>query len=231
MTIAPALIRLVFHDCFIVGCDGFLLLNGTNGVEGRRDQIPTWSLKGFDVVEEIKSTLEFLCPGIVSYSDVLVLAVRDRRRDSLVSFPQISLEDIKSPTDDLQTILQKFSGRNLSPRETVSLLGAHNTGAIHGDFIQDRLQHFLGTGQPDFKIGADFLNMGAPQKGFGTRYFQGLVQNMSVLHFDLEAYAAHNLLFTHDFSREMAKLSDHGILTGPIRGQIRDTCSIVKTDL
>ncbi|MCL7048375.1 hypothetical protein MKW94_007695 [Papaver nudicaule] len=133
-TIAPALIRLVFHDCFIGGCDGSVLLNSTNGGEAEKDVIPNQSLKGFDVIEEIKSRLEAVCPNIVSCSDILVLAARESsggpfyelrtgRKDSRTSYPPTALNEIPAPTDDLDTILAKFSDRGFSTSETVSLLG------------------------------------------------------------------------------------------------------------
>ncbi|XP_026453172.1 peroxidase 40-like isoform X2 [Papaver somniferum] len=71
--VAPALVRLQFHNCFIGGCDASVLLNSTNGVEAEKDVIPNQSLKGFDVVDKIKSRVE----SVVSCSDILVLAARD----------------------------------------------------------------------------------------------------------------------------------------------------------
>ncbi|MCL7048049.1 hypothetical protein MKW94_019737 [Papaver nudicaule] len=258
-SIAPALIRLVFHDCFIVGCDGSVLLNATNGVEAERDQIPNQSLKGFDVVEEIKSRLELLCPDTVSCSDILVLAARDSvflEGESFHSYPQTALKDIPAPDDPLDNFLEKFSRRDFTVRETVSLLGAHSNGAVHCNFILQRLTNFSGTGGPDPAIKDEFVetmrarcaaadpaafidlkNDGAAEAGFGTHYYQGLVQNFNVLASDqklmnsektaswVRAYASNQLLFTEDFSSAMIKLSDRGVLTGPGVGEIRRTCS------
>ncbi|MCL7044635.1 hypothetical protein MKW94_014665 [Papaver nudicaule] len=270
-TIAPALIRLVFHDCFIEGCDGSVLLNATNG-EAEKDQIPNQSLKGFDVIEQIKSRIESVCPSIVSCSDILVLAARESvylsggpfyplrtgRRDSLSSFPKTALEDIPAPTDPLDSFLEKFSRRNFSLGETVCLLGAHSNGEVHCNFIKDRFSNFNGTGLPDPTIEQEFLNRtrakceldptafvdlrneGAEQPGFGTHYFQGLVQNFGVLPSDQElmnsektaswvrAYASNQFLFMNDFSRAMIKLSEIGVLTGPQSGEIRSTCSAIN---
>ncbi|KAI3995487.1 hypothetical protein MKX01_007289 [Papaver californicum] len=266
--VAPALVRLLFHDCFIMGCDASVLLNSTNGQEAEKDVLPNQSLKGFDVVDKIKSSVESVCPGVVSCSDILVLAARDSvalsggpfypvptgRRDSVVSYPEIAKMELPAPDDDLSVILMKFFSRNFNEQETVSLLGAHSIGAVHCSFIIERLSNFSGTGQPDSTIESGFLNTmrtkcrdqgafidlkndGALELGFGTHYFQGLVQNKSVLRSDqqfmseertaswVRAYASNNFLFSKDFSNAMLKLSNSGVLTGPLLGEIRVNCS------
>ncbi|KAI3899634.1 hypothetical protein MKW92_051046 [Papaver armeniacum] len=269
-TVAPALVRLLFHDCFIGGCDASVLLNSTNGVEAEKDVIPNQSLKGFDVVDKIKSRVESVCPGVVSCSDILALAARvsvalsggpfypvpTGRRDSLVSFPEIAKADLPAPDANLSFILSKFSDRNFNEQETVSLLGAHSIGRVHCNFLIDRLTNFNGSGQADPTIEHGFLNKtraickgqgasafidlqkdGAAEVGFGTHYYQGLIQSKSVMRSDqqlmseertatwVRAYASNNFLFIKDFSNAMIKLSNNGVLTGPLVGEIRVNCS------
>ncbi|RZC75619.1 hypothetical protein C5167_051103 [Papaver somniferum] len=269
-TVAPALVRLLFHDCFIMGCDASVLLNSTNGVEAEKDVIPNQSLKGFDVVDKIKSSVESVCPGVVSCSDILVLAARDSvvlsggpfypvptgRRDSLISYPQIAIMELPAPTDDLSVILAKFLHRNFNEQETVSLLGTHSIGVVHCNFLTERMSNFNGTGQPDPSIEPEFLKVmrrkcennsnsefidmksdGAPETGFGSHFYQSLIRNKSILPSDqqlmsvektaswVRAYAANNFLFIKDFSKAMIKLSNNGVLTGLVMGQIRVNCS------
>ncbi|XP_019225532.1 PREDICTED: putative Peroxidase 48 [Nicotiana attenuata] len=74
---APAqLLRLLFLDCFIQGCDASVLLadSNENGTV-EREAFPNRTLKGFDIM--IKDEIEKECPGTVSCSDILVLATRD----------------------------------------------------------------------------------------------------------------------------------------------------------
>lgn len=48
---------------------------GGNGSE--KDSLPNQSLKGFDIIDMIKSQIENECPGAVSCADILVLAARE----------------------------------------------------------------------------------------------------------------------------------------------------------
>ncbi|CBI16467.3 unnamed protein product, partial [Vitis vinifera] len=73
--IGASLIRLHFHDCFVNGCDGSLLLDNTETIVSEKDAIPNAnSTRGFEVVDSIKTALESSCQGIVSCADILAIA-------------------------------------------------------------------------------------------------------------------------------------------------------------
>ncbi|CAK8574761.1 unnamed protein product [Lathyrus sativus] len=172
-SLIPALIRLAFHDCFIQGCDASILLDDDDYIDSEKDSPPNGNLKGFDVIETIKSNLEEACPGIVSCADIIVLAARDcvvlaggpfyplntGRRDGSNSFADIATDELPSPYSDLSQILATFKSRGFDEREMVTLLGAHNVGVIHCNFFKNRLYNFNGTNEPDPSLDTEFLNV------------------------------------------------------------------------
>ncbi|XP_051136038.1 putative Peroxidase 48 [Andrographis paniculata] len=171
--VAPALLRLVFHDCFVEGCDASILLDPADDIESEKDSPPNESLKGFDLIDIIKSDIEAACPGIVSCADIVALAARESvllaggpfypvltgRKDSTMSFLDIATSELPSPQDDLSKTIEAFGSRGFNEREIVSLLGAHSTGTIHCKFFSDRLYNFSGTNRPDPSIDTNFLNI------------------------------------------------------------------------
>ncbi|AES91501.1 peroxidase family protein [Medicago truncatula] len=67
-TIDPGLLRFHFHDCFVQGCDGSILITGSSS---ERNALPNL------VIDNAKSQIEAICPGVVSCADILALAARD----------------------------------------------------------------------------------------------------------------------------------------------------------
>ncbi|GJV13954.1 peroxidase 4 [Tanacetum coccineum] len=73
-----SLLRLHFHDCFVNGCDGSVLLDDTSSFTGEKNATANFqSARGFDVVDNIKSAVERACPGVVSCADILAISARD----------------------------------------------------------------------------------------------------------------------------------------------------------
>ncbi|RRT37076.1 hypothetical protein B296_00035011 [Ensete ventricosum] len=133
-TIPAKLLRLLFHDCIVEGCDGSVLVEG-NGTE--RSDPANKSLGGFYVVESAKRLLEFWCPGTVSCADILVLAARDAveltggpsveiplgRRDGVVSSAASVRPNMVDTTFTVDQLAQRFSSKGLSMDDLVVLSG------------------------------------------------------------------------------------------------------------
>lgn len=63
---------------YLQGCDGSILLDDTPTFTGEKTAGPNNnSLRGYDVVDNIKSNVEASCPQVVSCADILAVAARD----------------------------------------------------------------------------------------------------------------------------------------------------------
>nr|AFK43418.1 unknown [Medicago truncatula] len=74
-----SLLRLHFHDCFVNGCDGSILLDSTPSMDSEKNANPNInSARGFEVVDEIKDAVDKACgKPVVSCADILAIAARD----------------------------------------------------------------------------------------------------------------------------------------------------------
>ncbi|GAB2268130.1 hypothetical protein Dimus_003109 [Dionaea muscipula] len=69
--------RLHFHDCFVQGCDASVLLDDSRRTTSEKHAAANAnSLRGFEVIDEIKFKIEEACPETVSCADILALAAR-----------------------------------------------------------------------------------------------------------------------------------------------------------
>ncbi|KAI5677578.1 hypothetical protein M9H77_08528 [Catharanthus roseus] len=184
--VGASLIRLHFHDCFVQGCDGSILLdnNGTTIVSEKDAGPNTNSTRGFDVVDNIKIALENACPGVVSCADILALASQEAvslaggpswnvllgRRDSRTANRAGANTSIPTPFEGLSNITSKFSAVGLNINDLVALSGAHTFGRAQCRLISSRLYNFNNTGNPDPLLNTTYLatlQQACPQNGTG----------------------------------------------------------------
>ncbi|CAL5372990.1 unnamed protein product [Camellia sinensis] len=167
---AASLLRLHFHDCFVNGCDGSVLLDGT---DGEKFAFPNQnSLRGFEVIDAIKTNVEIACPSMVSCADILTLAAREAvfltggpywaialgRRDGLTANQTAANTDLPSPFDPLENITAKFTSKGLDRNDVVVLSGAHTIGFAQCFTFKPRLFNFDGSGNPDPTLDASLLS-------------------------------------------------------------------------
>ncbi|KAA8515463.1 hypothetical protein F0562_018926 [Nyssa sinensis] len=169
-SLPAGLLRLHFHDCFIRGCDASVLVDSTGENVAEKEAPPNLTLRGFEVIDEIKTELENQCKGVVSCADILALATRDGvalaggsayalptgRRDGTIS--NISDVHIPGPSFSVDDALKAFQSINLDLEDLTTLLGAHAIGFCHCGFFVDRLYNFKGSGQPDPSMDSDLLD-------------------------------------------------------------------------
>ncbi|KAL2341520.1 hypothetical protein Fmac_009460 [Flemingia macrophylla] len=170
--IGASLVRLHFHDCFVQGCDGSILLNNTATIESEQDAIPNKnSIRGLDVVNNIKAAVEKICPATVSCADILAIAaevgsvlgggpswpVPLGRRDSLTANQTLANRNLPAPFFTLDQLKAAFAVQGLNTTDLVALSGAHTFGRAHcGTFIS-RLYNFNNTGNPDPTLNTTYL--------------------------------------------------------------------------
>ncbi|KAK9726080.1 hypothetical protein RND81_05G188900 [Saponaria officinalis] len=208
-TIAAALLRLHFHDCAVRGCDASVLLNYPGS---EMKALASQTLRGFEVIEEIKAAVERKCPGIVSCADILTAAARDAtyivggpfwsneygRKDGLISIAG-EAEAAPDSEESVSSLIQFYQSLGLTTLDLVILSGAHTIGRSSCAAFQHRLYNYSGTGRPDSSISPRYLNFlrrkcadpsqyaeldPTTPKKFDNTYYTNLQKNMGLLYTD-----------------------------------------------
>ncbi|MQM13248.1 hypothetical protein Taro_046178 [Colocasia esculenta] len=165
-SLAAAILRMHFHDCFVRGCDGSVLLNSTktsNASQTEKVANPNLTLRGFGFIDGVKILLEKECPGVVSCADIVALAARDSvvttggpswnvptgRRDGIISNVTEANNNIPPPTADFRNLTIFFANKGLNITDLVLLSGAHTIGIGHCSSFSARLYNFTGRGDQD----------------------------------------------------------------------------------
>ncbi|KAG9442672.1 hypothetical protein H6P81_018526 [Aristolochia fimbriata] len=168
-TVPAALLRMHFHDCFIRGCDGSVLLSSVGTSTAEKDGPPNVSLHAFYAIDNAKEAIEAICPGVVSCADILALAARDAvtltggpywdvpkgRKDGRVSRAS-DTRQLPAPTFNISQLVQSFSQRGLTGEDLVALSGGHTLGFSHCSSFQNRIHNFDSTHDVDPTLNPSF---------------------------------------------------------------------------
>ncbi|NP_001284470.1 peroxidase 2-like precursor [Cucumis melo] len=179
------LIRLHFHDCFVNGCDGSVLLEDAPGIVSELNSPGNQGIQGLEIVDAIKADVEKECPGIVSCADILAQASKDSvdvqggpswrvlygRRDSRIANKTGADSNLASPFETLDQLKAKFKNVGLNTVDLVALSGAHTFGRSRCRFFSHRFANFNNTGSPDPSLNPDYRRFleGVCSAGADTR--------------------------------------------------------------
>ncbi|KAJ8425959.1 hypothetical protein Cgig2_001007 [Carnegiea gigantea] len=217
-TQAASLLRLHFHDCFVQGCDGSVLLDGSASGPSEQAAPPnlTFRKETFKIINDLQAFIQDECgSNVVSCADIAALAARDSvflsggpdyfvplgRRDSLnFATPNDTLANLPSPFANTTTILNDFAKKNLTTTDTVALSGGHTIGISHCASFTNRLYP---TQDSDMdQTFADNLKLTCPTTNttnttnldictpntFDNKYFVDLMNRQGLLTSDQELY-------------------------------------------
>ncbi|KQJ94190.1 peroxidase P7 [Brachypodium distachyon] len=214
-----SVLRLFFHDCFVNGCDGSVLLDDAPpGFTGEKGAGPNLgSARGFEAVDAAKAQAEAACNATVSCADVLALAARDAvgllggpawavklgRKDSRTASQAAANANLPGPGSGLSSLLASFAAKGLSARDMTALSGAHTVGRARCLTFRARVNG------GDAGVNATFaarIRQGCPATNgvgdsslapldgetpdaFDNGYFRGLLQQRGLLHSDQELFS------------------------------------------
>ncbi|KAG7997811.1 hypothetical protein I3843_01G227800 [Carya illinoinensis] len=165
---AAPLLRLAFHDCQVDGCDGSILLKeSSNSMEIEAESQKNFGIRKLDLMNNIKSSLEEVCPQTVSCADIIQLAARDAihlaggpfievltgRRDSVSASKKRAENQLPASNISVNEFTKIFHEKNINLQEGVALIGGHTLGIGHCRNFKERLRPVIDpTLSPTFSL-------------------------------------------------------------------------------
>ncbi|CAN6445674.1 unnamed protein product [Victoria cruziana] len=154
LTAPSALVRLMFHDCQVQGCDASILLD-SGGVNVRTEMASgrNFGIRKRSSIQMVKEAVESECPGLVSCADLIVMAASKSvtvsggptidvplgRKDSTMASNLLADRRLPPPSMSVDDLLNLFSTMGMNIEEAVAMLGSHTLGVGHCINIADRL--------------------------------------------------------------------------------------------
>ncbi|EMS62118.1 Peroxidase 1 [Triticum urartu] len=248
--VAAGLIRLHFHDCFVKGCDGSVLIDSTANNTAEKDAPPNKpSLRGFEVIDTAKKAIEAKCPKTVSCADILAFAARD----SIALAGNVPPTNLPSPLSTAAELVGNFTLKNLTAEDMVVLSGAHTIGVSRCSSFTNRLYAFSNTSQLGLRLPAGICPANSSQffpttttdmdiitpTLLDNKYYVGLTNNLglftsdqalltnSTLKASVDAFVKSEKSWKSKFVKSMVKMGDIEVLTGT-QGEIRLSCRVIN---
>ncbi|PHU12499.1 Peroxidase 4 [Capsicum chinense] len=212
--LGASILRLFFHDCFVNGCDASILMDDTTTFTGEKNANPNRnSLRGFEVIDTIKTQVEAACPNVVSCSDILALAAREGvvllegpswevqfgRRDARTASLSAANTQLPQTSSSLSTLISLFSTKGLSSSDMTALLGSHTIGQARCTTFRNRIYNetnidsqFATTPRATCPASGGDANLASLDVQTPSRldnnYYQNLVARRGLLHSDQELF-------------------------------------------
>ncbi|XP_073051579.1 peroxidase 29 [Primulina eburnea] len=202
-TTPSAILRLMFHDCQVQGCDASILLDANQHSELRSSK--NYGIRKTELISVIKIALEAVCPLQVSCADIIVLAAREAvamsggprievplgRKDSFIPSSSALADSLLPPPDvGVDGMLRIFAKKGLTVEESVAILGGHTLGITHCSNIHSRLYHSQGGKkdaiEPKFK---NFLKIICPPVSWASN-ISFVPNDLTPLTFDNQYFAS-----------------------------------------
>ncbi|KAI3895492.1 hypothetical protein MKX03_035459 [Papaver bracteatum] len=206
---SAALLRLLFHDCQVQGCDGSILLDSDTS---EMSSSKNFEIRNRETIGIIKTMVDSVCPGTVSCSDILVLAARDAvamsggpkikvplgRKDSNSSSHTFADASLPAANAGVSEILSIFTKEGMTIEESVAILGSHTLGVSHCVNIMDRFsRQIISANRTPFEtllalrcaFGASFSNSGTVGNDvtitkFDNQYYKDTSRGRGLLKID-----------------------------------------------
>ncbi|PNX96028.1 peroxidase [Trifolium pratense] len=199
-----------------IGASLLLLLDDTPTFVGEKTALPNFnSLRGFEVVDQIKAAVTKACKrDVVSCADILAIAARDSvailggnqywyqvllgRRDARTASKDAANANLPPPFFNFSQLITNFQSHGLNLKDLVVLSGGHTIGLAKCSTFRDRIYN-------DTNIDNYFaanLRKTCPQIGgdnnlapfdstpakVDTTYYKSLLYKKGLLHSDQELY-------------------------------------------
>ncbi|KAL8144297.1 hypothetical protein V2J09_017329 [Rumex salicifolius] len=252
--LAAGLLRVHFHDCFVQGCDGSVLLEGSGGEQTDPPNL-TLRPEAIQMIDELRGVVQKKCGQVVSCADITAIAARDSVYLDGLTFATLNatLANLPSPRSNATTILASLKNKGFTPTDVVALSGAHTIGRGHCSSFSERLyptqdptldktfaNNLKATCPTTTTANTTALDLRTPNK-FDNKYYLDLMNRQGLFTSDEDLYinsvtkgivkdfAVDQSLFFQKFVDAVVKMGQLSVLTGA-QGEVRGNCSVRNGD-